>query len=155
MSTTLLPIHDATNTRLILTRVADITLAFPAAWISEIFQADRKQVLPMPFYGALVLGVLHHNSQVVPLLLGDRLLGNPATSLKETLTVIQLSRTARELAGIGIIVEQLLGSNQASEVASDRLPNGSATPSKGQTLLFNADLIPEALWQPQRWRMSS
>ena len=155
MSTPLLPTHDATNTRLILTRVADITLAFPSAWVSEIFQADRKQVLPMPFYGALVLGVLHHNSQVVPLLLGDRLFGNPATALKETLMVIQLSQAAGELAGVGIIVEQLLGSNQTSEVTFDSLPNGSATPAKGQTILFNADLIPQALWQPQRWRMSS
>jgi chemotaxis signal transduction protein len=155
MSTTILPTHDSTATRLILTRVADVTLAFPTAWVSEIFQADRKQVLPMPFYSALVLGVLHHNSQVVPLVLGDRLFGNLSAPLKETLTVIQLGRAAGELVGVGIVVEQLLGSKQAHEIESVRSANGTATVAKDQTIVFNAELIPETLWQPQCWRMPS
>lgn len=154
MSTTKLPIHESTAARLILTRTADLTLAFPTAWVSEIFQADRKQVLPMPFYSALVLGVLHHNSHVVPLVLGNRLLGNLAP-LKETLTVIQLGRAAGELAGVGIVVEQLLGSNQSHEINAVHSTDGIATVTKDQTIVFNADLIPETLWQPQRWRMPS
>jgi chemotaxis protein histidine kinase CheA len=151
MSTTLPP--TATTTRLILTRVADKTLAFPTTWVSEIFQTDRKQVLPMPFYGPLMLGMLHHNSQVVPLILGDRLLGNLSATVKETLTVIKLSRTVNELAGVGIVVEQLLGSNQANEM--DFAHSITAPDAKGQTIVFNADLIPKTLWQPQRWKMSS
>lgn len=154
MSITMLPTSTATSTRLILTRVADVTLAFPTAWVSEIFQADHKQVLPMPFYSALVLGVLHYNSQVVPLVLGDRLLRNSGAMLKETLTVIQLGRAAGELAGVGIVVEQLLGSNQAHEIDLGQ-SNGTAISAKGQTILFTADLIPETLWQPQRWQMPS
>jgi chemotaxis signal transduction protein len=155
MSTTKLPTHNSTTARLILTRTADRTLAFPTAWVSEIFQADRNQVLPMPFYSALVLGVLHHNSQVVPLVLGDRLLGNSATTLKETLTVIQLSRAANPLAGVGIIVEQLLGSNQVNEMDVEDPTDETTMSAKDQTILFKTDLIPEALWQPQRWRMPS
>jgi chemotaxis signal transduction protein len=155
MSTSLLPTHGTTATRLILTRVANVTLAFPTTWVSEIFQADRKQVLPMPFYSALVLGVLHHNSQVVPLIVGDRLLGNSGTPLKETLTIIQLSRAASALAGVGIIVEQLLGSNQASEMDIEEPADETAMSAKSQTILFKTDLIPDALWQPQRWRMPS
>jgi chemotaxis signal transduction protein len=155
MSTSLHPTHDATATRLILTRVANVTLAFPTTWVSEIFQADRKQVLPMPFYGALVLGVLHHNSQVVPLIMGDRLLGDSGATLKETLTVIQLSRAARALAGVGIIVEQLLGSHQVNEINFGETSGETAVSPKDQTILFKTDLIPEALWQPQRWRTPS
>jgi chemotaxis protein histidine kinase CheA len=153
MSTTLPP--TATNTRLILTRVADQTLAFPSTWVSEIFQTDRKQVLPMPFYGPLMLGMLHHNSQVVPLILGDRLLGNPSATVKEVLTVIQLSRTVNELVGVGIVVEQILGSTQVDEIEFVRSINATATDAKGQTIIFNTDLIPEALWQPQRWKIPS
>lgn len=155
MSTTMPPTCDSTAARLILTRVADVMLAFPTTWVSEIFQADRKQVLPMPFYSALVLGVLHYNSQVVPLVLGDRLLGNPGVMLKETLTVIQLGRAAGELTGVGIVVEQLLGSNQSNEIDFEDLTGGTATAAKGQTIIFNTDLMPETLWQPQRWQLST
>jgi chemotaxis signal transduction protein len=155
MSTMKPPTHDSTAVRLIITRTADLTLAFPTAWVSEIFQADRKQVLPMPFYSALVLGVLHHNSQVVPLIVGDRLFGNLSAPLKETLTIIQLSRAAGALAGIGIVVEQLLGSNQTHEIDAARSTNSTATVTTDQTIVFNAALIPEILWQPQRWKMHS
>lgn len=151
MSTPITTPVEVISSRLILTQVAGMTLAFPTPWVAEILRPERARVLPLPFYDALLLGLLHHNGHVISLVAGDRLLNSPATTLKETLMVIQLSPAAGALANVGIVVDRLLGSRQASQVDLVYPEKGSGITPGDKTLLFNADLVPESVWQPLRW----
>jgi chemotaxis signal transduction protein len=147
-------LSETTSSRLLFTQVGDTTLAFPTTWVSEIFQAERKRVLPLPFYSAQILGILHQNGQVISLIAGDRLLQGTPMALKETLLVVQLSQAAGAFANVGIVVEHLLGSNHSSEMDLKDLAQGNDNKADCKTILFNAELLPEMPWQPQRWMVT-
>jgi chemotaxis signal transduction protein len=136
------PSLESLQNRCILTKVGQQQLVFPSQWVGEILLIDRSQVLNLPFYDRSLLGIVHHNGNIVPLLSAHRLLAETVSQdarfkpLKETLTAIQLNPTASGLAGVGIVVDQVIGSLTSEQVNEQRL--------------FQLSDIPSQLWQP-RW----
>jgi hypothetical protein len=52
--------------RFILTQVERFTLVFPAVWVAEILRLDRSQILDLPFYDPLMVGIINHNGRITP-----------------------------------------------------------------------------------------
>ena len=130
------------QSRYLLTQVGQQQLIFPSLWVSEIMLIERSQVLNLPFYDRTLLGVVHHNGNIVPLLSAHRLLVETLSqdgrlkALRETLTAIQLNPAASGLAGVGIVVDQVIGSLTRDQIGEQRL--------------FQLSDLPGHLWQP-RW----
>jgi chemotaxis signal transduction protein len=133
--------------RFILTEVARSTLVFPATWVAELLRIDRAQILDLPFYNPLLVGIVNQNSSVTPLITAARLL-DLAFTLPERLLVIRLDRAAGNLANVGIIVDRAIGSS-----SRDELPPSLFDPEShdSQMQLFTSVVVPPELWQPQRW----
>lgn len=136
--------------RYIQAQVGTKELVFPARWVAKIFRIQRSSILDLPFYPLPLLGVAHYNSQIVPLASAHHLLQTEENTLRETVTVLQLSSEAGTTANIGIVVDKTLGS-----VSSAQLPPSIFTtptlPSQDKNIpvLFQSDWFPSDLWHPQ------
>jgi chemotaxis signal transduction protein len=135
--------------RFILTQVERFTLVFPAVWVAEILRLDRSQILDLPFYDPLLLGIVNHNAQITPLIAAARLLDTSAPfSLKERLMVIRLNDAAGKIANVGVVVDRAISSSTRQELPPDLFkPSTIIT----EMVLMRPELIPANLWQPQRW----
>lgn len=108
------------NNRYIVTKVGEKAITFPDLLVAEIMIIERASILPLPFYKPAIIGVIHHQANVIPLLLLRLLVGEQRSLLTESLTVIKLSEIAnnlnnQHLAGTGIIVDRVVGSLTISE----------------------------------------
>jgi chemotaxis signal transduction protein len=133
--------------RFISTKVAETTLVFPAIWVAEILRIDRSQILDLPFYDPLLVGVVHHNGQIIPLVSAARLLKVEQLGIQERSIVIKLDRTAGKLANIGLIVDRAIGTVNRQDLPPALF---STTETIDGMLLIHSDLIPTDLWQPRR-----
>ncbi|MGQ9865970.1 MAG: chemotaxis protein CheW [Pseudanabaenaceae cyanobacterium] len=131
--------------RLVLVTLGEQTLAFADTLVAEILLVERSYILPLPFYGSPVLGVINHQGGGVPLVSLRRALDDPAAILPEKLTVVRLTELAPAgLAGMGVVVDRLVGSVAREEWP----PLATATYVLAESVL--AQLKP-SLWVPQRW----
>jgi chemotaxis signal transduction protein len=137
--------------RFILTQIERQTLVFPANWVAEILRIDRSQILDLPFYDALLVGVANYNGQITPLITGARLLELEQFSLPERLVVVRLNENADRLGNVGIIVDRAIGSSSRAE-----LPPELFTTNRFEAMaMMRSVLVPANLWQPQYWSVSN
>jgi chemotaxis signal transduction protein len=128
------------GTRYILAQVGEQKLAFLPAWVNEVMQFEQARILSLPFYSAPILGVVHHQGEVVTLISAQTVVfAGQAQYLPETLTAVRLSQAVGDLAGIALVVDRVLGS-----VSSEQL-------SASSTRLLQLQDISSQLWQPHRW----
>ncbi len=133
--------------RFILTQVERQTLVFPATWVAEILRIERSQILDLPFYDSLLLGIANYNGQITPLIVGARLLQIEDFLLPERLVVVRLNDAANRLGNVGIIVDRAIGSS-----TRDRLPRELfITNNTDDMVMMRSLLVPIRLWQPQYW----
>jgi chemotaxis signal transduction protein len=132
--------------RFILTQVERQTLVFPATWVAEILRIDRSQILDLPFYDDLLLGVANYNGQIIPLIIGARLLQLEHSS-PERLVVVRLNETASRLENVGIVVDRAIGSATRDELPSELFITNSAD----DLVMMRSLLVPIRLWQPKYW----
>jgi chemotaxis signal transduction protein len=140
--------------RYILTQVDQCTLVFPAAWVTEIVRIERSQVLELPFYDPLLLGIVHQNGGIVPLVSTHRLLQQEQATLRETFMIVRLSRATGRLANLGLVIDRALGMSSQSELPSVLFESSSAIIPGAAMVLINPEWMPPTLWQPQRWMQS-
>ncbi|MBD2258360.1 chemotaxis protein CheW [Pseudanabaena sp. FACHB-2040] len=122
-----------------LTQVGSRQLAFPATEIAEVILVDRSQVLSLPFYQPGLLGVVHVQGQLVPLVTLQFLLEGASGVTREVFNAVQLN-TSSQLAGIALVIDQLVGNCTAVQLAQDSTIEQ-----------FNPEIVPAELWQPRRW----
>jgi chemotaxis signal transduction protein len=150
--------------RYILTSLGAQTLVFPDAFISEVLLLDRTAILSLPFYDPAMLGVVHKQGVVIPLLLLRRALGEQAVLVPESLTVIRLSDFAENLEGVGLIVDKLVGSvnlEQYEQMLSAQVGSstilGGTHPERNRPDSHYISIesviakLSMQMWQPQRW----
>lgn len=136
--------------RYILTQVGAWVLVFPARWVAEIFRVQRSRILDLPFYQSPLVGVTHHNSQIIPLTSAHQVLKTQENTLRETVTVLQLSHEAGRLANMGIIVDKVLGSTSKEQLPPAVLTTQALhPPDTDSQVLFQPDWFPSDLWHPQ------
>jgi chemotaxis signal transduction protein len=137
--------------RYILTQVGNQQIAFPSQWVVEIMLIERSQILNLPFYDSRLLGVVHHQSSIIPLVI----LQSPHPSdtkrliqrqrIQETLTAIRLSQAVSTLSGVGLIVDRVIGSI-AQEQLSLNVQKATES-SNPQIEVFQPERIPQSIWQ--------
>lgn len=143
--------QTALTDRFILTGVERLTLVFPAVWVIEILRIERSQILDLPFYNPLLVGIVNHGGVVTPLIAAARLLDLASSTLPERLLVVRLDRSAGNLANVGIIVDRAIGSSNRNELPPSLFESGS---NDTQMRLISPEAISPDLWQPQRWLVS-
>ena len=126
------------QSRYILTHVVGQSLAFPASWVTDILVIERSQVLVLPFYNPEVIGVVHYQGKIVPLVSAHFLTQQHEQVIKQTLVAIRLSQPL-DVAGVGVVVDRLVDSLTAEQLTTERV--------------FQPDDLPSCLWQPQRWHL--
>jgi hypothetical protein len=137
--------------RYILTQVGNQQIAFPSQWVVEIMLIEQSQILNLPFYDSRLLGVVHHQSSIIPLVI----LQSPHPSdtkrliqrqrIQETLTAIRLSQAVSTLSGVGLIVDRVIGSI-AQEQLSLNVQKATES-SNPQIEVFQPERIPQSIWQ--------
>jgi chemotaxis signal transduction protein len=144
-----IPAQTLLADRYILTQVERFTLVFPAVWVAEIIRLDRSQVLDLPFYNPLLVGIVNHNARITPLIAAARLLDTTEPfNLKDRLMVIRLNEAAGKIANVGIVVDRAIGGSTRQELPPELFEPSQITT---ETVLMCPELIPSNLWQPQRW----
>jgi chemotaxis signal transduction protein len=133
--------------RFILTQVEHQTLVFPATWVAEILRIERSQILDLPFYDDLLLGVANYNGQITPLIVGARLLQVEHLSLPDRLVVVRLNQNADRLGNVGIIVDRAIGSSTRDQLPSELFITNDAD----DMVMMRSLLVPIRLWQPKYW----
>lgn len=142
---------EPVSERYILTHVGTQQLAFPAQWVAEILLVERSQILVLPFYDPMLLGVMHHHGQVVPLLSIWQALAGGTAPTRETLCVVQLGQHAGRLSGIGVVVDRASDTRSGDALLDpNRLQSEVIAPESIQ--FFQPQLLSDSLWKPQRWQ---
>lgn len=152
----------ASSDRYILTHIGTHQLVFPAHWVAEILLVDRSQILVLPFYDPMLLGMVHHQGRMIPLVAIGQILGEAPALPRETLSVVQLNDAADRLAGVGVVVDRA-SDNRLREHFPPALFQPSSTDDAPEHLslqpesiqLFHPGLLNDRLWQPQRWQPTS
>lgn len=173
----------APSNRYIVAKVGDRSVTFPDTLVSEIMIIDRNAIVALPFYETAIIGVTHHQANVMPLLLLRLLIGEQRTLITESLTVVGLSKLANDfgyknLGGVGVIVDRVISSltieehqdqhRNSSDVDQQTFPedtDANYTKKISQTVAnikeneytpieIILSSIPSHIWQPQRWQIS-
>ena len=112
------------SNRYIVARVGRYAVIFADVLVSEILMVARNSILDLPFYGEAILGVTHHQADIIPLVMARSLLNEDQSMISESLSIIKLSKAAdhilgervkiqgssQKLSGLGIIVDRVVGS---------------------------------------------
>ena len=123
----------------ILTQVGMQRIAFPAMSVAGILLIERSRILTLPFYDEVILGIAHHQGQLVTLVTFQQLLEGTPSHSREVFNAIQLGNQSGA-PSLGLIVDRLLGNCGEEQVStSDDIER------------FQPDLLKPELWQPQRW----
>ena len=138
--------------RFILTQVERLTLVLPAIWVTEIIRIDRSQILDLPFYDPLLVGIADRKGRIVPLIATDRLLDVATGSLAERVVVVLLEdRGDRTLGNVGLIVDRAIGSSTRQELPPELFTADRA----GSMVMIGSTLVPTNLWQPKSWSIDN
>jgi CheW-like domain len=140
---------SALDDRFLLAQVQDLTLVIPAVWVVEVFRVERSQILALPFYSPLLIGITHHGGQVLPLLSTHSLLNVPSVALRENTMAIKLGDTAGAFARVGLAIDRPLGSQSRAELPNEIFSDPQ--PSNTSWVLLRPELVSQDLWQPLCW----
>lgn len=121
--------------RCLIALVKDRKIAFFASLVREILVIQRSQILNLPFYDRSLLGVVHQQNQIIPLVSGRSIFLEATTKFSQTtLTVIRLERLGHQLTGVGVVVDRMIESIPQAELTQEHL--------------FQLTDIPQHIWQP-------
>ncbi|NJO93569.1 MAG: chemotaxis protein CheW [Hydrococcus sp. RM1_1_31] len=140
--------------RFILAQLDRLILVLPANLVLDTLLIRRFQILSMPFYPAAILGCLHHGGELVPLVNVDRLLGIATGLTREQLTVIRLGESAEKFAGVGLVVDRVLGTQMGEQLPPELFEAELYFPDteNGTTFkLFHPQLLNSEMFVPLRW----
>lgn len=137
--------------RFILAQVKATILVVPASWVDEIFQVERSQILPLPFYSSSLIGLAYQGGRVLPLVCASSLLGTASSVLREKVMVIKLGNKAGALAQVGLVVEHILGSQTRAALPQSVFSTSTQSTSDIKMVLLRPEEVKQDLWQPQCW----
>jgi hypothetical protein len=135
--------------RFILTQITELehqfTLVFPATWVTEILRVDHAQILALPFYNPLLVGIIDRDGEITPLIAAARLLDLVPSYLSDRLMVVRLNKSSEMLGNIGVIVDRFIGTVTRQELPPDLFTAHRA----GELVMMRSTLVPIDSWQPK------
>lgn len=138
-----LPAYD----RYVLVGLGNLSLVCPDVFVAEIMIVDRSELLPMPFFDLSILGLVHQQGAIVPLISLKRALLGSKVLIPEKITVVKLSEEIESIAGAGLVVDRVISTisdQQYETLIGD-------TESESMRLESLLPLLGEKVWNPQRW----
>lgn len=162
LTTQALEDHPSTSARpedeFILAQLNACIWVIPSVYVAEILMVEKSQVLPLPFYASTVLGCIHHDGAIVPLVAGDRLLGIESDAPQSNLAILRLSEAVEGASGVGLTVNRMLGNKLREQLPQEIFERTRQTetlnPSQTMTL-FDPKILDSLLWHPLSWQASS
>ncbi|AFY70626.1 hypothetical protein Pse7367_2365 [Thalassoporum mexicanum PCC 7367] len=139
---------DNQRSRYILAAIGEDVLVCADVYVAEIIMAERNYLLSLPFYGNAMLGVIHYQGGIVPLISLRRVFKDLEALIPERLTVVHLSEFTPIAAGAGLVVDRIIGTIDAKQYAQRLKEEPNTTYINLEDLLSQ---IPAQVWQPQRW----
>lgn len=129
-----------TEERYLVAVVCDLKIAFLAHWVQEILLFPRSQILELPFYDPSLLGVVHHQNQIVPLVSGQNIFSQKIQQKSQaTLTAVRLNQLGQSLTGVGVVVDRMVENLSVKELTPEQ---------RSQLTEFQFSDIPQHIWQP-------
>lgn len=141
--------------RFILVGLNELTFVFPAILITEILIIERSKILNLPFYSQAILGCVHHAGKIIPLVSLRHVVNGTESVTGENALVVLLNSGAGELAGVGIVIDRVVGSSFRDRLPSNLFDNNlsvESTNTDTKMRLFRPETIASHIWQLQRWR---
>lgn len=120
--------------RYLIALVKDFKIAFSATLVKEILLFKRSQILQLPFYNRSLIGVVHHQNQIIPLISGRGIFLEENKFSQTTLTAVRLDISGQQLTGVGIVVDRMVESISRQELNREHI--------------FQLTDIPQHIWQP-------
>ena len=120
--------------RYLIALVKDFKIAFSATLIREILLFQRSQILQLPFYNRSLIGVVHHQNQIIPLVSAQSIFLEENKFLQTTFTTVRLGQSGQQLTGVGVVVDRMVKSISQQELTEEHL--------------FQLTDIPKNIWQP-------
>ncbi|NJM64644.1 MAG: chemotaxis protein CheW [Acaryochloris sp. RU_4_1] len=152
ITTAAFTVSDSTSKqeRYILTQVGSWVLVFPSRWVAEIFRVERSQILDLPAYPSPLIGVIHHNSQILPLVSTHQILQTEETNRRETAVIIHLTHPASTLSNVGLVIDKALGSASHDQLPAPLFATSALHPEgTSGMVLCQPDWFTPDLWHPQ------
>jgi chemotaxis signal transduction protein len=117
---------------------------------------DRSEILLMPFFDSAILGLVHQQGVIIPLVsLKQALMGNRGL-VPEKITVVRLSDELEAIAGAGLVVDRVIGSISADQFQKMQLGESKQTEYIRLESLFTVlPQLERSAWEPYRWHPSS
>lgn len=137
-----LPLYD----RYVLAELGNLIVVSPDIFVSEVLILERSAILVVPFYNYSVLGVVHHQGQIVPLVSLRRALIDSKMLVPEKINVVRLSSEVEDLGGVGMVVDRIVSSITAEQYGNLN--------SQNIEYLRLERLLPRLgnkVWEPDRW----
>ena len=121
--------------RYLVALVKEQKIAFSASLVREILVFQKRQILQLPFYDRSLVGVVHHQNQIIPLVSGRSIFLEETHKFSQTtLTAVRLNELGQHLTGVGVVVDRMVESLSQPELTGEQL--------------FQLTDIPQHIWQP-------
>jgi chemotaxis signal transduction protein len=142
--------------RYVLASLGTLSLVCPDVFVAEIMIVDRSELLFMPFFDSSILGLVHQQGVIVPLIsLKQALLGNRVL-VPEKITVVRLSDELEAIAGAGLVVDRVIGSISADQFENMQVGESKQTEyMRLESLITLLPSLERSAWEPNRWHPSS
>lgn len=140
--------------RFILTELDKLILLFPSSLVAKIIIVETAHILSLPLYSDNVVGCIHHEGEVIPLIFLSKLFAKKTSLGTEKIKVVRLGQEAGNLQGIGIIVSKVLGSKPKNQIPLDVLNKPFPVLIDGQKMCrFLPELLDNKNWQPRQSKL--
>lgn len=130
-----LPTPDLKQVRYLIALVKEQKIAFSTSLVREILVFQKGQILQLPFYDRSLVGVVHHQNQIIPLVSGRSIFLEETNKFSPTIfTAVRLNELGQHLTGVGVVVDRMVESISQPELTGEQV--------------FQLTDIPQHIWQP-------
>lgn len=134
--------------RYVLAGLGNLNLIFPDVFVAEVMIVDRAELLSTPFFDPSVLGLVHQQGLIVPLISLKQILFGIKVLVPEKITVVRLSQELEAIAGSGLVVDRVI-----SSISSDQYLQMSEKSDQSEYMRLEGlwSYLGNNIWEPQRW----
>jgi len=137
--------------RYVMAGLGNLNLVIPDLFVAEIMIVERSELLPIPFFDLSILGLVHHQGLIVPLVSLKQALLKDRVLVPERITVVRISDEIEAIAGAGLVVDRVISSISAEQMEAVSSKSNEFEYMRIESLL---PYLGQAVWAPRRWHSS-
>jgi chemotaxis signal transduction protein len=140
--------------RYVMVGLGNLNLVCPDIFVAEIIIVERSELLPIPFFERAILGLVHHQGLIVPLVSLKRALLEDKVLVPERITVVRLSDEIEAIAGAGLVVDRVISSISSEQYEQMQVASAKSNLVEYMRLESLLPYLGQTVWAPQRWYSS-